>query len=813
MSAPELTTGNNEWEICIGNGWAECPTAVSYVGMTVINGTITTGTPTSPSPTAIPTPVPNVVPTAPTPSPFHSQSPNSSPPPMIGIIIPEVCNVPVTVEFGALLKGEDFVTASFPGDGKLTFVNISMYFGGAFYSSAEWASDMLLEVKNDKSGQCVFIGGFDYYTEACSYLGAWPSDWDTTLSGTHTAQMNVSSLAIGGNSSYTVTIANGYDYGETAVQYNGSVVLDFLLYNCYIPPDQYIEQTYNEIDKFTRINYELRLNATQKMCAELTTSIDNVLENILVTKEGDMEALEFDANGLSGAWASDLFVTVEVLEGGSTEDQLDCIQYGGFDWVVPGCTLMGRWPEDWQSDSKNGGSAVTPSIYDNQKEFEEDSPGGGDVSAAMLKANKWRVCIGNGWRESGGIATYKGDMRFVGPITIAPPPTFLPTAQPTGAVMHPVAFPTQAPSAPTVSKSPSSSVPSSSRPSSLPSSSRPSSSVPSTSASSSSVPSSSVPTTSVPSSSPTSVPSSSGPSSAPTSARSSAPTIWPTNPPTAVPTGQVEDLQITSSYNQTVQLSYNLIEIGGQSAATTFLANGNIIAINVTLYFGGASPNSGEWASDLLIVIFGPNKKGVQIGGYDVYVPDCIYGGAWPASWDTSLAGYYTHYQELTEFEDASIPSGDGTYQITMENGYVYGLQPVSYQGVISIVGLLDMEPDVESVAPTTGPTPTPSLAPTALLAPSRPPFPNGHQSYIIQKSCNLSARSIYPLGICLDAGKGTSMNYLYLGTDGSSGDINWALVHYTDSRCKKGAVHTIFTNSRKCDATDSTLSSAMYVP
>ena len=32
MSAPKLKSGsNNKWEICIGNGWDECPTVVSYI--------------------------------------------------------------------------------------------------------------------------------------------------------------------------------------------------------------------------------------------------------------------------------------------------------------------------------------------------------------------------------------------------------------------------------------------------------------------------------------------------------------------------------------------------------------------------------------------------------------------------------------------------------------------------------------------------------------------------------------------------------------------------------------------------------------
>ena len=223
----------------------------------------------------------------------------------------------------------------FPGDGSLTGINVTMYFGGATFNSAEWASDMLLGVKMLDGSACIIVGGFDYNIPGCDFVSYWPSSWETSEPGTYTHFIQLSNdYGLNGNNSYAVTIANGYKYGENPVYYLGNIVLQGIKYECYFPPATYILQVSNTGEP-ALMEFQGEFTGTQKICNDIYTNEDTSLENII------MNPLTFNANGYPGTWASDMFVTVTSLTSGSTEQE--CIQYGGYDYVVPNCANPSQW--------------------------------------------------------------------------------------------------------------------------------------------------------------------------------------------------------------------------------------------------------------------------------------------------------------------------------------------------------------------------------------------------------------------------------------------------------------------------------------
>ena len=101
LTIPEDTP--YQWEICIGNGWRECPVEVGYVGNVIIAALNTSGDPPVPadmptfSPTIINTPFPTRGPqNAPTPVPTGTGSAAPTPE---SIIIEERCGLDAIVSF------------------------------------------------------------------------------------------------------------------------------------------------------------------------------------------------------------------------------------------------------------------------------------------------------------------------------------------------------------------------------------------------------------------------------------------------------------------------------------------------------------------------------------------------------------------------------------------------------------------------------------------------------------------------------------------------------------------------------------------
>jgi len=165
---------------------------------------------------------------------------------------------------------------------------------------------------------------------------------------------------------------------------------------------------------------------------------------------------------------------------------------------------------------------------------------------------------------------------------------------------------------------------------------------------------------------------------------------------------------ITSAPQTTAVVGFNTYLIGGNFSCTTFPAKGNITAINATMYFGGSAAMSGEWASDMLFVLIDPEGDGVQVGGFDVDLPNVTFGGYWADSWDTGATGTYHSLVPVK-----GITYGSGIYTACVANGYYYGEYPVVYSGSISLLGVVDNDP-----VPPGGSTATPVTETAAFIVP-----------------------------------------------------------------------------------------------
>jgi hypothetical protein len=571
--------------MCVGNGWREDTTPVLYDGVALVDYLTvndTTASPTrapSPHPTAVnPTPRPTPKPTARQPTKHPSGTPV---PTVIPIVIVERCNENVVIDFDTYLAGGNKTSAAFPGNGTLTTVTANMFYGGSTYNSAEWASDMLFFVK-DPSNRCVIMGGFDYNFPGCVFTGYWPSSWESGHAGVYQATMNVTQGNLSGTGNYQVGFVNGYRYGKNQVYYAGNMTLSAIEYDCYIPPEEYIIQD-SQVGMKGSVKFDLRLTGRENQCTTL------MAQGTL----GEVDVLvEFDANGYAGSWAGDMFLLVKLENDFGTHY---CLQYGGFDYVEPGCTLYGKWPEYWSNNPESG-------------ELPEDYEADADFSAANLDGAKWTVCIGNGWRENQGESTYFGELKFDNLITTGIPPTAAPTLAPSGTRSFPTARPTPLPSV------------------------------------------------------------------------SFTPTLYK---PTFSPTFTNDIVIESDSQVNDVFVDFDTHLSGGQSVCYDFPAYGNLTGINVSMAFGGASISSVEFASDMMMTIYG-TAGSVQVGGFDDFFSNVTFGGFWDESWYTGEAGNYTDFIDVSGLG----VFGNGMYNICITNGYYQGGYAVVYNGVSSLLGV-----------------------------------------------------------------------------------------------------------------------------
>jgi len=102
----------------------------------------------------------------------------------------------------------------------------------------------------------------------------------------------------------------------------------------------------------------------------------------------------------------------------------------------------------------------------------------------------------------------------------------------------------------------------------------------------------------------------------------------------------------------------------GQGLEFTFGGAGTVGEIQVDLQWGGST--TGEWASDLLVLLCDPNGDCFEWGGFDQTTGAAAAGVDWPEDWDTGGGGSYSATLNLSGLN----LSGVGTWTVSLYNGY-----------------------------------------------------------------------------------------------------------------------------------------------
>lgn len=217
-----------------------------------------------------------------------------------------------------------------------------------------------------------------------------------------------------------------------------------------------------------------------------------------------------------------------------------------------------------------------------------------------------------------------------------------------------------------------------------------------------------IPPTSMPSSMPSFVPTISfQPTSIPSGVPSAVPTqtIIPSRAPSLMPSTSVAPTAthwtIQSKCLDTVYLSYDLSLAGKEYECIIVPAKGLATSINISLYFSGSSGL--EWPYDMAFALKSPTGPGIQVGGFEYYLPNISYAGPWPFEWRSPLDGWYYANVSIGKYG----VEGSGDYTVCMVNAWVEATE-VSYQGQVALDGLdYDCTPS-PSPAPTSSPSSLP---------------------------------------------------------------------------------------------------------
>ncbi len=168
----------------------------------------------------------------------------------------------------------------------------------------------------------------------------------------------------------------------------------------------------------------------------------------------------------------------------------------------------------------------------------------------------------------------------------------------------------------------------------------------------------------------------------------------PTPTPSFSPSAASEhSIEVASECNQPLKLEFDTILIGGDFICTILPASNSLLNVNVSLYFEGSV--NGEFASDMLLVVNLVNRSGIEIGGFDYYLPNSDYAGPWPSSWNQMAEGWYSASINVTSYRIG----GTGLYSVCIANGFSNAAS-VGYSGVLNMEGL-----NYQCGAPTAMPT------------------------------------------------------------------------------------------------------------
>ncbi len=112
--------------------------------------------------------------------------------------------------------------------------DITLNFTGA---GGSWPADMAVAI-TDPNGVCVAFGGYNDSPSGCSSLGnyttIWPTDWNTSTSGTYSATVDLSGTSLSGSGTWSFVLYNGWSTGGT-VTYDATWTLNDVCPNSGVP--------------------------------------------------------------------------------------------------------------------------------------------------------------------------------------------------------------------------------------------------------------------------------------------------------------------------------------------------------------------------------------------------------------------------------------------------------------------------------------------------------------------------------------------------------------------------------------------------
>ncbi len=144
--------------------------------------------------------------------------------------------------------------------------------------------------------------------------------------------------------------------------------------------------------------------------------------------------------------------------------------------------------------------------------------------------------------------------------------------------------------------------------------------------------------------------------------------------------------------------SFSATLAGDESASLPFNGNGAPLFLDLDFTFIDVSDQA-SWAADLAVSLTSPNGQCVQFGGYNFSLDtNCTYLGNyalfWPSDWNTNVAGIYSTSVDLS----AQGLSGNGTWMVTLTNGYGSLPGDCAYDLAWSFTCQLDTTPPVATL-------------------------------------------------------------------------------------------------------------------
>lgn len=138
------------------------------------------------------------------------------------------CDFSLNIEETNLGAGEVGAAVQTNATGTLDTLDISLIWDNVG-GNGSWAADLMIEIVLP-DGSCVFIGGYNI-PSACTNLGnyaeVWPTDWQSSESGTYTTNVDLSGAQLTGTGTWSFSLVNGWS-ASAGVDYDLTVVLNGL---------------------------------------------------------------------------------------------------------------------------------------------------------------------------------------------------------------------------------------------------------------------------------------------------------------------------------------------------------------------------------------------------------------------------------------------------------------------------------------------------------------------------------------------------------------------------------------------------------